>query len=133
MKFSLFNESNFIEGSALHAFQEINNKKSENDYQKYVTLGSSINFLINNKILDCPNYLKIDVDGLEQKIILNSDTILNNPRLETILIEISDEVEKKFQITNYIQKYGFDKVKISFPSNNNKYINGKNYIFQRKK
>ena len=73
-------------------------------------------------------YLKIDVDGLEQKSILS-----NLKKLETILIEISDEVEKKFQITNYIQKYGFDKVKISFPSNNNKYINGKNYIFQRKK
>ena len=31
----------------------------------YQTLGTSINYLIDNKILEVPNYIKIDVDGIE--------------------------------------------------------------------
>ena len=36
---------------------------------KYNLYGTSINSLIANKILQIPNYIKIDVDGIEHLIL----------------------------------------------------------------
>lgn len=127
-KFSLFNESNFIEGSALHSFQDQNDAEN---IHKYSTLGTSVDFMIENDILKCPDYLKIDVDGLEEKIIFNSTSILKNKKLKSILIEITDEVEDKFQLSNFIENFGFKKIRLDFSTSKSRFNNYKNYIFQR--
>ena len=38
--------------------------------------------------LPCPDYIKIDVDGNEMDIIKSADSILSNPKLKGVLIEI---------------------------------------------
>ena len=79
------NESNFIEGGALNSFDvnyDFDGKLFKTD-NKYSTLGTNINFLIKNKILDIPDYIKIDVDGIEHLILQGSLDFLSNKKLKS--------------------------------------------------
>ena len=48
-------------------------KKILNSYKIY---GTSIDFIIKNKIIDFPDYVKIDVDGIEDKILNSAQSLL---------------------------------------------------------
>jgi hypothetical protein len=66
-------EKDFIEGGALNTFGENLNfegKKfsSTNNYRVY---GTTINYLIKNRILEVPDYIKIDTEGYEYEILTN--------------------------------------------------------------
>ena len=70
-KFLIMKEGEFQEGGALNSFGEnfdFEGKKflPKMNYQIY---GTNINYLIGNKILDIPDYIKIDVDGIEHLIL----------------------------------------------------------------
>ena len=54
-----------------------------------------------------PNYLKIDVDGIENQIIEKSDFILSSKKLESILIEINSNREEDNNIISKLNKYNF--------------------------
>ena len=65
------NENSTKEGSALNTFSknfDFEGKKF-NSKMEYKIFGTTINYLVQNKILDTPNYIKIDVDGLEHLIL----------------------------------------------------------------
>ena len=70
-KFALMNEVSKIEGEALNSFDKKMNHEGKkiNSIMKYSILGTNIDYLIENKILDIPDYIKIDVDGLEHIIL----------------------------------------------------------------
>ncbi len=72
------NESIFKEGSALHSFSKNYDYRGKNFQIKniYNTLGISINKLIFNKILPIPNYIKLDVDGIEHLILTKCQYII---------------------------------------------------------
>ena len=67
----------------------------------------TLNDLIEVYRLPCPNYLKIDVDGIEFKIIDQSDILLNNNNLRSILIEINSKREVDKNIINKLLSFGF--------------------------
>ena len=72
------------------------------------TLAVSLDELIGKYRLPIPNYLKIDVDGIEYKIISGSDKLLKEKNLESILIEINPERKEDSNIINTLQKNGFN-------------------------
>ena len=47
---------------------------------KYNLLGTSLNNLIKNKILEIPDYVKIDVDGLEHLILEGGNNVFNKKK-----------------------------------------------------
>ena len=53
-------------------------------------MGISINQLVEDKILERPNYMKIDVDGLEHLILLGATNVLSDSILKSILVEINE-------------------------------------------
>ena len=65
--------------------------------------------------LPIPSYLKIDVDGIEGKIINESKKILSSSNLESILIEINENRQQDISIINTLKKFGFhfDKDQVS--------------------
>ena len=86
-------EKQFREGGALNAFgveYDFSGKKFsvENSYN---TFGTSIDDLIEKKTLDIPNYIKIDVDGIEDLILAGAKKMLSNKKVKSILIEINDK------------------------------------------
>jgi FkbM family methyltransferase len=64
-------ETHFIEGQSMSTFAHNTDFEGKNliPEQKYNIYGTSIDYLIEAKILKCPNYIKLDVDGIEHKIL----------------------------------------------------------------
>ena len=52
--------------------------------------------MIEEGTLEVPNYIKIDVDGIEHKILSGSKQVLNNQNLKGMLIEINENYEEQY-------------------------------------
>ena len=57
--------------------------------------------------LPLPTYIKIDVDGIEHKIISNSTKVLSSPEVKSVLIEINENRDEDRQIIKIMQKLRF--------------------------
>ncbi len=135
--FSIFNESSFQEGGALNTFKEKYNftGKEINFENKYFLLGTNINDLIDKQILQIPNYIKIDVDGIEHLILNGADKYLSHKKIKSILIEVNENFDEQFKnIKDIMIKCNFSLIKKD--RNENFYENPEfekmyNYIFQK--
>ena len=136
-KFSIMKENQFIEGSALNVFGEnfdFEGKKffSNQNYQIY---GTTINYLLENKILNVPNYIKIDVDGIEHIILDGGNKYLNNPNIKSLSIELNEnfkeQLDSVFQIMSK-NNFNFKQKKHAKSFNSsNKFAKTFNYIFEK--
>tara|TARA_B100000035_G_C20640872_1_gene396586 strand:- start:167 stop:565 length:399 start_codon:yes stop_codon:yes gene_type:complete len=131
------NENDFLEGGALNSFGENINyegKKFESK-MKYQLFGTTINYLINNKIVEVPDYIKIDVDGIEHLILEGADNCLKNKKLKSLLIEINENFEDQFnKVTKIMEVSGFRillKRQNEEQSSSKKFSKVFNYIFVR--
>ena len=105
-KFLIMKEGEFQEGGALNSFGEnfdFEGKKflPKMNYQIY---GTNINYLIGNKILDIPDYIKIDVDGIEHLILEGGNKYLNNKKIKSLSIEINENFTKQHEKVIEIMK-----------------------------
>jgi FkbM family methyltransferase len=55
----------------------------------------------------CPNYIKIDVDGLEIAILKGAASVLKNPALKSIIVELGTENERNEALA-LMQQAGFE-------------------------
>ncbi len=139
-KFLIMKEGEFQEGGALNSFGEnfdFEGKKflPKMNYQIY---GTNINYLIGNKILDIPDYIKIDVDGIEHLILEGGNKYLSNKKIKSLSIEINENfTEQHEKVIEIMKKNDF---KILHKKHNedlfkndpyNKFIRIFNYIFIR--
>ena len=102
----------------------------------YKLLGNNINTLLENKILEIPDYVKIDVDGIEHLILEGADRLLESTKIKEISVEINEDfVEQKQRVENVLSKYNFDlRVKVEgdgYSKLRNKSIF--NYTYKKKK
>ena len=134
-KFLNMIESDFTEGGALHSFGEKfdfegNSFKSSNQYK---TFGTSIEYLLKNKIIPIPNYIKIDVDGIEHLILSGAGDFLNNQNIESIAVEVNENFKSQFSgILEVMKKYNFILIhKKNNGDYKNKFSKSYNYLFER--
>ncbi len=108
--FQVMNEGNFVEGGALNTFGEKfdfqgNNFKSK---MKYSLLGTTINSLIKNSILEIPDYIKIDVDGIEHLILEGGSEYLEDKKIKSFLIEVNENFKEQYEkVLYFMNKYEF--------------------------
>lgn len=130
-------ESEFAEGAAMNSFGENFgfdgiNINSKNNYKIF---GTNINYLLDNKILEIPDYIKIDVDGLEHFILKGGNKYLNNKNIKSILIELNENFNEQLNEVLYmLNSNGFNlKHKISADNSalKNTFSGVYNYIFER--
>ena len=57
-----------------------------NVINQYKIFGNSINYLLENQILEIPTYIKLDVDGIEHLILKGADAFLNHKKIKSISI-----------------------------------------------
>tara|TARA_B100001175_G_scaffold246068_1_gene212708 strand:+ start:247 stop:1116 length:870 start_codon:yes stop_codon:yes gene_type:complete len=103
-------ENQFQEGVSLNTFGENFNFEGKDYISKneYSILGSSIDYLINNNIMYIPDYIKIDVDGIEHLILEGGKETLKNKKIKSILIEVNENFEdQKKQVDKIMSEYGF--------------------------
>tara|TARA_B100000029_G_scaffold500189_1_gene571571 strand:- start:8490 stop:9362 length:873 start_codon:yes stop_codon:yes gene_type:complete len=137
-QFLLMKEKHFIEGGAQNTFGE----KYDFEGKEFITnneyniLGSSIDSLIENKILEVPNYVKIDVDGIEHLILQGSSKTLQKNQIRSILVEINENfVDQANGVKSILKKNGFTEIKKFISSSerekSSKYSMIYNYIFNK--
>ena len=137
-KFEKMLETSTYEGGALSSFglQKDSQGKKINNINSYSILGTSLDDVVNKKILKIPDYIKIDVDGIEHLILLGFKKNLKNKKIKSILIEVNENYKEQFMnITKILKKSGFvlkqkEQSKISGINPDNK--NTFNYIYYRK-
>ena len=76
------------------------------DVFKYNTVGMSIDQAVSLLDLDKPNYIKMDVDGIEHLILKGATSTLQN--VESLLIEVNDNfIKQADDVKKYLTKTGF--------------------------
>jgi FkbM family methyltransferase len=130
--FSNFSESKFCEGWSGSTYDnntDFEGKKliKRNIKNNYKILGTSIHQLLEQKILQIPNYIKIDVDGIEHLILKGAKNFLKHKKITQILVEMNPRYKSQFNLINKIlKKSGFKKI----ISTNRKILNNPNYILR---
>ena len=97
-KFLEFNERKFSEGESHNSLDkniDFEGKKIDPN-NKYHIFSTNIDQIIKDKILEIPNYIKIDVDGIEHLILKGGLNLLKSPKILEIQIEVNE---------NYVDQY----------------------------
>jgi FkbM family methyltransferase len=134
--FLLMKEDSFEEGGALNTFGEnydYNGNIFSSNHQ-YKIFGTSINYLLDNSILKIPNYIKIDVDGIEHLILQGGNKYLNSSLIKSISIELNENFLKQFDDVHKILKE--NKFFFKYKKRNNAFYGEKsnkiyNYVFTK--
>ncbi len=133
----LMMESNFAEGGALHSYgKNLNYEGKKLDIKNnYMLFGFSINYLIKNLNFEIPDYLKIDVDGLEHLILEGGNQFLNDEKIKSISIEINENYQEQLnKVKDLMQSFNYKFIKknqTKFIKISPEYQNSFNYIFSR--
>lgn len=134
--FLLMKENGFEEGGALNSFGEnydYNGEKFISKHQ-YKIFGTSINYILDNNILEIPNYIKIDVDGIEHLILEGGSKYLEHPSIRSLSVELNENFLEQFNSVNQIMKenhFLFKHKKRSSFLNKNKFDKTFNYVFEK--
>jgi len=133
---NLMTESTFIEGGALNAFSESTNFEGKKIIKenKYQILGTNTDMLTKTFGIEMPDYIKIDVDGLEHLILKGSKQILKS-KLKSILVEINENYTEQYKSVLKVMRLNNFKLIAKEQSpliNHNKaFKNSYNYIFSK--
>ena len=128
-------EPEFIEGSSLNTFGEKYNFEGRDftTKQRYKILGTTIDDMIKG-YLDIPNYIKIDVDGIEHLILEGGENLFNSNVIKSVLIEINENFKlQKDSVLNFMEAHNFKFIKKeNTPENlSKKFLKTFNYIFEK--
>ena len=132
------NEPEFLEGWAMNAYGDpIDYEgKTFEAKQKYNLFGTNIDFLLDNKILEIPNYIKIDVDGIEHKILKGAEKYLNHQNIRSISVELNENYTSQFnEVTKILSNNNFvvkHKKHAKIYDNDKKFSSLFNYVFEKK-
>ena len=136
--FQIMKEREFVEGGAMNSFGvdfDFEGKKFEPE-MKYNLLGTSVNYLIENQILEIPDYIKIDVDGIEHLILKGSNKYLKSEKIKSLSIEINENFVEQYEEVLKIMKENNFKILHKKNNENNfskdsKFNKTYNYVFVR--
>jgi FkbM family methyltransferase len=137
--FQEMKEGQFIEGGAMNSFGEKFDfeGKEFRTTMKYNLLGTTMNYFIENSILEIPDYIKIDVDGIEHLILEGGDKFLTNQKVKSLLIEINENFKEQYeQVLDLMEKNKFrilhKKFNDDFQLEGSKFNKTFNYVFIKK-
>ena len=135
----MFEEDEFIEGWSMHTFGagiDFEGKATQ-PKNRYKIFGTNINYLITNNILSIPNYIKIDVDGIEHLILEGASDYLDNSEIRSMSIELNENFKDQVNsVLKIMDKSNFrfkHKKHASMFDNSDKFSKIFNYIFEKQK
>ncbi len=108
--FMELNEPEFIEGWSMNSYGKALDYQGKNfiPKQRYKMFGTSIDYLLDQKIIQIPNHIKIDVDGVEDKIISGGKNFLKHKDIKSISIELSEDYLEQYEnVVNLLKQLNF--------------------------
>jgi FkbM family methyltransferase len=107
--FSLLYLSDFHAGGSCHTFGEKLDHRLEHRDSKYAQgcVSATLDQLVETGVVPMPNHIKVDVDGLEHRVIRGCAKVMADPRLKSVLVEINTNLELHRNIIRDMQALGF--------------------------
>jgi FkbM family methyltransferase len=69
---------------------------------------TTLDAMVGEGVVPVPDYIKIDVDGIEPKVIAGARKTLSEERVKSVLIEINSTMEEHWEIIDLMLALGFD-------------------------
>lgn len=132
----VFHYNNLTPGGALHAFGEARDCKGEafTPVFRQPVLSYRIDDLIRQLELPVPNHIKIDVDGIELKILRGAGEFLKSLAVKSVILEAEDGSAEADEILALMAQSGFavhSKHRYTYGGNDGPYARMHNYIFKK--
>jgi FkbM family methyltransferase len=108
--FSLLHLSQFEPGGSCHSFGEKINHHLESRDTKLSQgcVSTTLDKLVADGVLPVPTHIKIDVDGIEHKVLAGCSNVLRDARLKSVLVEINTNLEQHRKIVDDMKALGFN-------------------------
>jgi len=122
-------------GEALNSFGEMIDWKGLPLRVRYrqAMIGFSIDDFVNGFYAPFPNHIKIDVDGIENKIIKGAMSTLSDDRLKSVLVELDTDRNETEEVIEVLKNVGLHLGKKAHGKSldNTRFAGVYNYIFER--
>ena len=107
--YSLLHLSQFQIGGSCHSFGEkVDHRLEHRDtLLSQGCVSTTLGLLVDKGVVPAPNHIKIDVDGLEHKVLDGCRGVLADPRLKSVLVEINTNLEQHRKIIADMKSLGF--------------------------
>lgn len=128
-RFDRLHVATFEAGAALHAFGSMS-LGGESVLQQGA-LSSSLNDLVGVHGLPPPTLLKIDVDGIEDRILAGADDLLRSGVVRSMLVELNSEGSREPIALEILNSAGYRLVHQSAWSARFGSVTSRNYLFRR--
>ena len=133
--FDLFYVSDIQPGSALHSFGQPSDFKVESKAisLQQGTFSLTLDALVSRYGLPQPTLIKIDVDGIEEKIIKGAQNVLQSKQMRTVLLEWSFRSDEDIgRLEETMERLGYSLSRRSEWAEEHSGLKGQNFIFHRK-
>ena len=101
--------NDFMAGGSCHTFGEKLDYRLEHRESRYSQgcISATLDQLVAGGAVPAPTHIKIDVDGLEHKVLHGCRSVLADPRLKSVLVEINTNLELHRNIIRDMTALGF--------------------------
>jgi len=108
-RIGIFHYSNLIPGGALHTLGEPIDYKGEvfKPIFKQPIIAFRLDDFITLFNIPTPNHIKIDVDGIEFKILRGAEQTLRGPTLRSLMVEIDEANPEATKMIQFLYDQGF--------------------------
>lgn len=102
--------SQFIPGGSCHNFGEPVDYRGQALKSPFVqgAFSTTVDALVAQGAMPVPTHVKIDVDGIEPKVMAGAKATLMDKRVRSLLIEINTNLEAHWDIIDWMLEAGFD-------------------------
>lgn len=107
--FSELHVNGFEEGSSCHSFKEKLNFRHERARFDFCQgcFSMRLDELIRLNYIPVPQHIKIDVDGIEHRVLKGADQLLEHPSLKSVLVEINTHLPVHSTLIDLMKTKGF--------------------------
>ena len=107
--FALLHLSGFLPGGSGHTYgaELDHNLRPRSGPYAQGCASTTLDRLVADGTLPMPTHIKIDVDGLEHKVVAGCRATLRDPRLKSIVVEINSGLEEHRKIVDELASLGF--------------------------
>jgi len=129
--------SGFMVGGSCHSFGEAVDfhLKPRETGLRQGCYSTTIDAMVASGAVPCPTHIKIDVDGIEHKVIGGAQSTLDDPKVRSVLIELNTNLPLHQDLIDDLQGRGFtlwqEKLAVSI-RREGEFKGVGNHIFQRR-
>lgn len=128
--------SHFMIGGSCHTYDEKLNfhlKEFKPNFSQGC-FATTLDSLIEQKVVPMPTHIKIDVDGIEHKVIAGCKKTLANPGLKSVLIELNTHLKEHTDLIDMMKGFGYglseEQLKVAIRTSG-EFTGIGNHIFRR--